>query len=163
MADYKSYLHSFISTGAFNLDDITYKLDKMYIEDKITEADRDELLELAANNASDAQQIDVLTKLKELEARVFALENPVEEESVSYPVWTSGYTTNKGEVVLFDYNGDGELDLLRYDGGRSYTSLKPGKIDGWHVVDGEGNILGTYYNGEFTPVGGEVTEQPAGE
>lgn len=151
MADYKSYLHSFISTGAFNLDDITYKLDKMYIEDKITEADRDELVALAASHASDSQQINVVEKLKELENRIFALENPTEEE-VTYPVWTSGYTTNKGEAVMFDYDGDGEYDLLRYDGGRSYTSLKPGKIDGWHVVDSNGNVLGTYYNGEFTPV-----------
>lgn len=150
MADYKSYLHSFISTGAFNLDDITYKLDKMYIENKITEVDRDELLALAASHASDAQQIDVVEKLKELESRIFALENPVEEEIV-FPVWVSGYTTNKGETVQFDYNDDGVLDLLRYDGGRSYTSLRPGKIDGWHVVDKNGNVLGTFYNGEFTP------------
>lgn len=32
------------------------------------------------------------------------------------------------------------------------TALRPGKIDGWHVVNAQGDILGTYYNGEFTPV-----------
>lgn len=150
MTNYKAYLQTFIETGVFNFEDISYKLDKLYIESKITEADRDELLELAAAHASDAQQIDVVEKLKELESRVFALENPVEEEPV-FPVWVSGYTTNKGEIVQFDYNGDGVLELLRYDGGRSYTSLKPGKLDGWHVVDKNGNVLGTFYNGEFTP------------
>ena len=60
-----------------------------------------------------------------------------------------------GDVVYFDWNNDGILDLLRYDGGRSYTTLSPGKIDGWHVVDSTGNILGTWYNGEFTPEGAE--------
>jgi len=43
------------------------------------------------------------------------------------------------------------MDLLRYDGGREQTSLRPGKIEGWHVVDTAGEILGTFYNGEFTP------------
>lgn len=150
MTNYKAYLQTFIETGVFNFDDISYKLDKLYIESKITEADRDELLALAASHASDAQQINVVEKLKELENRIFALENPTEEE-VTYPVWVSGYTTNKGETVQFDYDKDGVLDLLRYDGGRSYTTLSPGKIDGWHVVDKNGNILGTFYNGEFTP------------
>ena len=150
MTNYKAYLQTFIETGVFNFDDISYKLDKLYIESKITEADRDDLLALAASHASDAQQIDVVEKLKELENRIFALENPVEEEIV-FPVWVSGYTTNKGETVQFDYDKDGVLDLLRYDGGRSYTTLSPGKIDGWHVVDINGNILGTFYNGEFTP------------
>ena len=150
MTNYKAYLQTFIETGVFNFDDISYKLDKLYVESKITEADRDELLALAASHASDAQQIDVVEKLKELENRIFALENP-EPDAVIYPEWTNGYTTNKGEVVLFDYDGDGHLDMLRYDGGRSYTSLRPGKIDGWHVVDKNGNVLGTYYNGEFTP------------
>lgn len=35
---------------------------------------------------------------------------------------------------------------------REETALRPGKIDGWHVVNAQGDILGTYYNGEFTPV-----------
>lgn len=142
-----SYLKSFIQTGAFSYEDMSYKLDKMYIESKITEAERVELLALSAEKAVDSRQIDLFEKVVALEHRIVAL------ETADIPVWESGYTTNKGEVVKFDYDGDGVLDLLRYDGGRSYTSLKPGKIDGWHVVDSEGNVLGTYYNGEFTPEG----------
>lgn len=141
------YLKSFIETGAFALDDISYKLDKMYIESKITEAERDELLALAAEKAKDFRQINLFEKVVALEHRIVAL------ETADIPAWVSGYTTNKGETVKYDYNGDGVLDLLRYDGGRSYTTLSPGKIDGWHVVDSEGNVLGTYYNGNFTPEG----------
>lgn len=144
--NYTEYLKSFISTGAFNLEDLCYKLDKMYIEGKLTEADRDELIVLANNSAKDKEQIDYYEKLVDLEHRIVAL------ETKDIPIWVSGYSTKKGEVVKFDYDGDGEYDLLRYDGGRSYTALSPGKIDGWHVVDSTGAILGTYYNGEFTPV-----------
>lgn len=42
-----SYLKSFIETGAYSYEDMTHKLDKMYIESKITEAERDELLSSA--------------------------------------------------------------------------------------------------------------------
>ena len=144
-----SYLKSFIETGAFEYNDMTHKLDKMYIESKITEAERDELLSLCAEKAVDSRQVDLFEKIVALEHRVQAL------ETKDIPVWVAGYTTNKGETVKYDYDGDGTLDLLRYDGGRSYTSLKPGKIDGWHVVDSEGNILGTFLGDTFTPEGSE--------
>lgn len=144
-----SYLRSFIETGAFSYEDMCHKLDKMYIESKITEAERDELLSLCAEKAVDSRQVDLFEKVVALEHRIQAL------ETKDIPVWVAGYTTNKGETVKYDYDGDGTLDLLRYDGGRSYTSLKPGKIDGWHVVDSEGNILGTFLGDVFTPEGGE--------
>ena len=122
------------------------RIQKMYVLGKITEADMNELLALAADKAQDKLQINVANKLKELEDRIFALEH----NAPDYAVWVAGYTTNKGETVKYDYDNDGVLDLLRYDGGRASTALSPGKIDGWHVVDVSGNILGTYRNGEFT-------------
>jgi len=143
-------LHDVINRGDYNVPDMEHKIDLMFIEGKLTEEQKEELFALTATNANDAQQIDVVQKLKELEDRIFALEHPSEE--VVYPVWTNGYVTQKGETVQFDYDNDGTLDLLRYDGGRASTSLRPGKIDGWHVVDQNGTILGTFYNGEFTPV-----------
>lgn len=145
--DYKTYLTNYIRTGNFNYEDLTYKLDKMYIEGKLTEEDRDELVNLSAEHAKDAEQVDIFAKLVDLEHRIVQL------ETADFAVWASGYSTKKGETVKYDYDGDGILDLLRYDGGRSYTTLSPGKIDGWHVVDSTGNVLGTWYKGEFTPVG----------
>lgn len=142
---YKEIFKTVILNGNYNLDELTLKLDKMFIEGKLTEAERDELLALAINNVNDSAQIDFYTKLVDLEHRIVAL------ETKDFVVWESGYTTNQGETVKYDYDKDGVLDLLRYDGGRSYTSLSPGKIDGWHVVDSQGNILGTFYAGEFTP------------
>ena len=156
---YKEIFLTLIKSGNYNLDELTIKLDKMYIEGKITEADRDELLLMATDGAKDSAQIDLYEKVVDLEHRVVALENKGKEED--YAVWVAGYVTKKGETVRYDYDGDGVLDLLRYDGGRSETALKVGKIDGWHVVDIDGNILGSYYNGEFTPI--ENPEEPITE
>ena len=148
----KDFIESIILTGNYVLTEMEERIEKMYLLGKLTETEMSELLALAADHASDAQQIDVVAKLKELEDRIFALEHPVEPD---YAIWVPGYVTKKGEVVKFDYDGDGVYDLLRYDGGRTETALRPGKIDGWHVVDAAGNILGTYYNGEFIPVNAE--------
>ena len=142
---YKEIFLTLIKSGNYNLDELSVKLDKMYIEGKLTEADRDELLLMATDGAKDSAQIDLYEKIVDLEHRIVAL------ETKDIPEWYAGYVTRKGETVKFDYDNDGTLDLLRYDGGRSETALKPGKIDGWHVVDSEGNILGTFYNGEFIP------------
>ena len=142
---YKEIFLTLIKSGNYNLDELSVKLDKMYIEGKITETERDELLLMATDGAKDSAQIDIYEKIVDLEHRIVAL------ETKDIPEWYAGYVTRKGETVKFDYDNDGTLDLLRYDGGRSETALKPGKIDGWHIVDSEGNILGTFYNGEFTP------------
>lgn len=143
-----------IARGAYNAEEMANKIDALWIEGKLTEEERNTLTASAYDNANDAEQIDIMAKLAELEARIFALEHPVQEEVV-YPVWVSGYNTQKGEIVQYDYDNDGTMDLLRYDGGRSYTALKPGKIDGWHVVDSNGNVLGTWYQDTFTPIATE--------
>ena len=149
MINYFNTIKDYILTGSYNYSNLEYRLDVLFVEDKITQEERDQLLTLAGENARDSEQIDVVAKLKELEDRIYSLEHPVEPD---YPIYTPGYVTKKGEIIRFDYDSDGVYDLLRYDGGRSETSLSPGKIDGWHVVDEQGNILGTYYKSEFTPV-----------
>lgn len=149
----KEFIESVIRTGNYVLAEMETRIQKMYVMGKLTEQEMTDLLALAADNARDEMQIDITEKLKELEDRIFALEHKEPE----YAIWTPGYVTKQGETVRFDYDNDGTLDLLRYDGGRTETALRPGKIDGWHVVDADGNILGTYYNGEFIPVNAEAT------
>lgn len=150
----KDFIESVIKTGNYKLSEMEERIQKMYVLGKLTAEEMSELLALAADHASDERQIDVVAKLKELEDRIFALEH---KES-DYAVWVPGYVTKQGETVKFDYDNDGILDLLRYDGGRTETALRPGKIEGWHVVDADGNILGTYYNGEFIPVNQETAK-----
>jgi hypothetical protein len=152
----KDFIESIIMTGNYVLAEMEERIEKMYVLGKLTAEEMAELLDLSAENAKDQMQIDVTEKLKELEDRIFALEHHAEPD---YPIYVPGYVTKKGETVRFDYDNDGVYDLLRYDGGKAETTLSPGKITGWHVVDAEGNILGTFYKGEFTPVNAE----PEGE
>lgn len=157
--DYKAYLIQVITRGGYELTDMEHRIDKLWLDGKITEADRDELIPMAAQYAQDRYQVDVIAKLEDLERRVHELEHPTEE----YVIWTPGYVTQQHETVRFDVTGDGEYDLCRYDGGRSYTSLSIGKIEGWHLVDEQGNAThditrdssGGYV---LTPIGVEQTE-----
>ena len=135
-----------ISLHNYKLDEMENKIEEMYAMGRINSEEHLALIKMAEENSVDLNTEDVIAKLADLEARIVRL------ETADIPVWVAGYITKKGETVKYDYNGDGILDLLRYDGGRATTSLSPGKIDGWHVVDSTGKILGTWYNGEFTPV-----------
>ena len=129
--DYKAYLENVINRKDYVLADLEERIDKCWLDGKLSEQDRDELMQLAADNARDDKQVDYVAKLADLERRVFALEHPEPE----YPIWEPGYVTKQHEIVRFDVTGDGELDLCRYDGGRAETALSIGKIDGWHLLD----------------------------
>ena len=74
------------------------------------------------------QQIDIVAKLAELEARVAVI------EGAGIVVWTSGMSVSRGQTVLYDVLKDGQMRYCRYDGGRTATSLSPGKIEGWVVL-----------------------------
>lgn len=141
----KDFLETLIMTGKFNYDSMEERILKIYAMGKLTTEEMEDLLDLASEHADNAEQVNLYEKVVDLEHRVYAL------ETADYVVWTQGYTTRKGETVKYDYNNDGTLDLLRYDGGNQQTALKPGGVSGWHVVDSQGNILGTFYKGEFTP------------
>lgn len=162
MINYVKAIREYIQTGVYNYEDLCGRLDILYVEGKISLDDRDNLVTLAGENARDSEQIDIVAKLKELEDRIYALEHPVEPD---YPIYVPGYVTKKGETIRFDYDGDGVYDLLRYDGGKAETTLSPGRISGWYVVDEQGNVLGSYYKGEFTPVNEEPTDpvEPTGD
>ena len=56
---YKEIFLTLIKSGNYNLDELSVKLDKMYIEGKLTEAERDELLLMATDGAKDSAQIDL--------------------------------------------------------------------------------------------------------
>jgi len=131
--DYYEILKSAIGFGGYELSEMESKIDRLWVEGHLTTEQRTELRTLAAEKARDADQIDVVQQLAELERRVYDLEHPTD----IYPIWEAGYKTQQHEIVRFDVTGDGEYDLCRYDGGRSYTALSIGKIEGWHLLDRE--------------------------
>ena len=130
-------LKSIIIGGNYILSDMEHKIDVLYIEGKITEEQKTELTALASESAIDSVQIDIMVKLKDLEDRIFALEHP----TPTFAVWYKGYITKRGETVQYDIDGDGTYELVRYDGGRADTTSTPFKIEGWHRVDADGNII----------------------
>lgn len=124
-----------ISTGEYRISDMEERIETVYAQGKITAEQRAELLSLASDSARDTLQIDVIAKLADLESRISVL------ESAGVVVWKSGMSTAKGQTVLYDILKEGQLRYCRYDGGRSATSLSPGKIDGWVILETAGGAV----------------------
>lgn len=126
------FIKNLILSGGYRLDAMERTIERHYVRAELTDSERVELLNLAADHADDSKEIDVLAILADLEQRVARL------ESAGVVVWTSGHITAKGETVLYDILKEGQLRYLRYDGGIASTSLRPGKIDGWVVLSAAG-------------------------
>ena len=125
-------LKSLILLGGYRLDRMEQTIERHFVIGDISDAERVELLELAAEKADDSKQIDITAVLADLEARVSVL------ESAGIVVWVNGMSTKKGQTVLYDIIHEGHYRYCRYDGGRNATSLSPGKIDGWVILSGAG-------------------------
>ena len=139
MLDYKEYVKQVIARRDFQLSELEERINKLWLDGKLAEGDRDELLQSAAANAPENLQVNILEKLAQLEKDVYELKFPVDQ----YRIWQPQMQVQHGETVRYDVTGDGEYDLCRYDGGRSYTALGIGKIKGWHLTDREGNATHT--------------------
>lgn len=124
-----------ISTGEYRISDMEERIETVYAQGKITAEERAELLSLASDHAKDTLQIDVVAKLADLESRISVL------ESAGVVVWKSGMSVAKGQTVLYDILKEGQLRYCRYDGGRSATSLSPGKIEGWVILETAGGAV----------------------
>ena len=124
-----------ISTGEYRISDMEERIETVFAQGKITSEERAELLSLASDHARDTLQIDVVAKLADLENRISVL------ESAGVVVWKSGMSTAKGQTVLYDILKEGQLRYCRYDGGRSATSLSPGKIEGWVILASAGGAV----------------------
>ena len=126
------YVKNYLSTSDYNYDDVEDRIKKLYASCDLTEAEKDELLALAAEKVNDAAQVDLFAMVVDLQHRVRAL------ETKDFPVWTKGYVTNKNEIVKFDIDGDGEYELCMYAGSRENTTLAVGQINGWYLVNPDG-------------------------
>lgn len=152
MEGMKEFIIGVINKGEYKLEDIEYKIKKLWMLGDITEEDMEELLQLAADSVDNTAQVEMLDLIADLQRRVEAL------ETADYVVWYAGKVTAKNEIVKFDLDGDGVYDYVTYAGGRSETSLGVGKIEGWYKVTSNGvkthritrNSDGTF---TLTPVG----------
>ena len=72
-----------INIKDYKLEDMLYKISKMYIEGRISESEKSELDNLARSNAIAENSYDIQKQLDNLEARVKALE---EKETADEPI-----------------------------------------------------------------------------
>ena len=131
----RKFIEDLIKQGNYRLDDMRHRIQKVYMCGELTDKDLSDLLNLADESASEALQIDVVAKLADLEARIAVL------ESAGVVVWKSGMSVAKGQTVLYDILKEGQMRYCRYDGGRSATSLSPGKINGWVILASAGGAV----------------------
>ena len=118
-----------INSKDYKLEDILYKINKMWIESAITEEEKTELDSLARQKANINNSIDIISKLKEMDFRLKnceteiatlkgTQENPEEPEKVTYPEYVPG---------KWYYRGDNCSE-----NGKNYTCIAPeGKACVW--------------------------------
>lgn len=111
-----------IENKAFELSDIISKIDTQWVQGRIGEDEKNELISLARSEALPQNSIDVYQKLKELEERVKNLENSEETENQTASDFEVGKTYYKGDNVIYN--------------GKTYTCIAPeGAVCVWSPAD----------------------------
>ena len=107
-----------ITSGSFELTDIIRKIDTVWLEGKITDEEKAELVEMAQGKANPHHSLDLIKKVEEIDKRVRILETynktsdteePEAEET--YPAFVEGKWYYSGDKVNFD--------------GKNYTCIAP--------------------------------------
>lgn len=100
-----------LNRGGYDLKGITEKINALWVEGKLTEEERNQLLNKAQGNADSTYSVDVIQKLNDLEQRVRAIES----KDVPTDATTEQYTVGK-----WYYNGD----KCTFEG-KTYTCVAP--------------------------------------
>ena len=92
-----------IETGRFNLSDILKKIESNWVQGKLTDTEKADLIELAQSKASPEMSVDLIKKMAELEKRVKALEENTSAGGDTEIVddYTAGRWYYKGYKVTF--------------------------------------------------------------
>ena len=96
-----------IQNKDYKLEEMLYKINKMYIESRITEQEKEELDSLARTNAKAENNYDIQKQLDELRARVETLEGNTQEETTEeyqeFKQPTGAHDTyNIGDKIIFN-------------------------------------------------------------
>ncbi len=93
-----------IESGRFELVDILKKIDKKWLEGELTDEQREYLTSLAREKASPEDSIDILEKIKEIDARVTVLEKKGEntpEETDEHHEYVAGKWYYRNDKITF--------------------------------------------------------------
>lgn len=115
----KSIIKNVIASRNYELADLLKKLDKLWIEGSISDAERDELAAAARENVNmDKGYADHESRIRALEEAVKALQKGSEEEGTAdeYPAW-------KQPTGAHDAYFTGSK--MTYTDGKKYTCIAP--------------------------------------
>lgn len=91
-----------INTQRYVLADMLHKIDTLWAQGDLDDVQRTELIALAQGNADMTQEVNVLTKIEELEQRVRALETGSTEPGEAYPDYVAGKWYYNGDKITFE-------------------------------------------------------------
>ena len=91
-----------INTRRYVLADMLHKIDTLWVQGDLDDEQRTELIALAQGNADMTQEVNVLTKIEELEQRVRALETGNTEPGEAYPDCVVGKWYYSGDKITFE-------------------------------------------------------------
>ena len=108
------FIKSLIAAGGYKLEAMERTIERHYVRGDLTEGQKVELLNFAAEHADDSKEIDLVAVLADLERRIEVL------ESAGVVVWKQGMSVAKGQTVLYAIlkPADTTLRYCRYDGGK---------------------------------------------
>lgn len=96
-----SIVKNVIEQGGYDLTAMLGKIDSLWLQGKLTDAQYEELTKAARENADYKDSIDVLERLNALEKRIEALET-TEKPADNYPEFVIGKQYIKGDKCLFE-------------------------------------------------------------
>ncbi len=119
-----SVIKNVIERGEFDLSSLLQKIKRIWVEDEITDEQKEELIASARRRADKHGSVDVVAKLEELDRRIKALEKAgiAQEPADEYPDFTAGKWYYTGDTCTFE--------------GARYTCIAPeGVVCVWSPAD----------------------------
>lgn len=120
-----------IETGRFDLSDMLEKIESNWVQGKLTDAEKTELITLAQGFATPEQSVDLMKKIMELEREVKAIKREIDSlknssesntQTEEYPEYISGKWYYNGDKITFD--------------GKKYVCTAPdGVVCTWNPIE----------------------------
>lgn len=97
-------LKNVINRKAYSLTEMLTKIDTLWSENKMSDAERDELITLARDNATSEHSVDIVAKLVELEQRIKELEENKADTNTAETIeeYVVGKWYYRGNKILFN-------------------------------------------------------------
>lgn len=93
-----------INKGGFDLSALLHKINTLWVQDDLSDEQKNELFELAREGADKKYSVEVLSKIEELDRRITALEKAGAGElpAVEYPDFVVGKWYYAGDTCTFE-------------------------------------------------------------